>query len=490
VNEFWVCAHCKSLNRAGSGRCYSCKQRYGSQPAVPAVSRSSGNPQAAPAAPPAPRWRGVPGAPPPGFAAPPGSQGIVGPGGVPVDTSLDAELPAYLSRPIAGPQLTSANMSFTAAAQDRQRMGPASRLESRISGWLASRQSVSVWLVGYASAVLLALVVLVGAIMLLVVMPAIRHVVETGSVTTAWGDMDSGSRSTLVLLGEVLAVVGILALVFFSGFVGLSTHNSIGLGAQSPVLSPGQAAACWLMAIWAQVKLALGLLAPTWLFLAGYPIIALIVALVAVELAQRSLDDPFGWLMKPARHMPDLFARMALDGTGGTLLGTAWKWCFIAANCLAVAAYALPLAAITARALTTAAGRPELVNWHTGGLGPVQLAFIAVVMPLILTAAFALGLLVPICIDLVERQRTRRTLARVGGSRSWLNPPGGYAGQGRETTLGAQRQPAYDRGPVRYDSDDYDRGSDAGYGADQASLNSPSTTSSPWDDELSDFPPR
>jgi hypothetical protein len=484
VNEFWVCAHCKSLNRAGSGRCYSCKQRYGSQPAAPVASRSAGSQPAAPVAPPTPRWRGVPGAPPPSFSAPPGSQGIVGPGGVPVDTGPDADLPAYLSRPIAGPQPTSANMSFTAVAQAREGTGPASRLESRIAGWLAARQSVSVWLVGYASAVLLALVVLVGAIMLLLVMPAIRHVVETGSVSTAWADMDSGNRSTLVLLGEVLAAVGGLALLFFSAFVGLSTHNAIGLGAQSPVLSPGRAAACWLMAIWAQVRLALGLLAPTALFLAGYPIIALIVALVAVELAQRRLDDPFGWLTGPARHLPDLFARMGVDGTGSTLLGTAWKWCFVAANCLAIAAYALPLAAVTARALTTAAGRTELVNWHTGGLGLVQLAFIAVVMPLILTAAFALGLLVPICIDLVERQRTRRTLVRVGGSRSWLAQPG------RETALGAQREPAYDRGPARYDSDEYDRGSDAGYGADQASLNSPSTTSSPWDDELSGFPPR
>src|SRR5512141_1419740 len=32
VDEYWVCQHCRSLNRAGSGRCYSCKKKFGSKP--------------------------------------------------------------------------------------------------------------------------------------------------------------------------------------------------------------------------------------------------------------------------------------------------------------------------------------------------------------------------------------------------------------------------------------------------------------------------
>ena len=32
VDEFWVCAHCRSLNRAGTSKCYSCREKYGSKP--------------------------------------------------------------------------------------------------------------------------------------------------------------------------------------------------------------------------------------------------------------------------------------------------------------------------------------------------------------------------------------------------------------------------------------------------------------------------
>ena len=32
MDEFWVCQHCRSLNRAGSGKCYSCRKKYGSRP--------------------------------------------------------------------------------------------------------------------------------------------------------------------------------------------------------------------------------------------------------------------------------------------------------------------------------------------------------------------------------------------------------------------------------------------------------------------------
>ena len=31
--QYWVCQSCKSLNRAGASRCYSCKANFGSTPA-------------------------------------------------------------------------------------------------------------------------------------------------------------------------------------------------------------------------------------------------------------------------------------------------------------------------------------------------------------------------------------------------------------------------------------------------------------------------
>src|SRR5664280_3135701 len=45
VDEFWVCQHCKSLNRSGTGRCYHCRQKFGSAPKPTAeLNRTSGAP--------------------------------------------------------------------------------------------------------------------------------------------------------------------------------------------------------------------------------------------------------------------------------------------------------------------------------------------------------------------------------------------------------------------------------------------------------------
>ena len=93
---------------------------------------------------------------------------------------------------------------------------------------------------------------------------------------------------------------------------------------------------------------------------------------------------------------------------------------------------------------------------------------------LILTTSVAIGLLVPISFELVERQRTRKTLVRVGRSRSWVSPPG-YGSA-----------PAPGSGSARYDpyEQTYERE------PDQASLYSPSTTSSfPWEADSSEEAP-
>jgi hypothetical protein len=87
--------------------------------------------------------------------------------------------------------------------------------------------------------------------------------------------------------------------------------------------------------------------------------------------------------------------------------------------------------------VAAAAGQSDLLAWQSSGFGPVQLAIAAVAVPLVLATSGAIGLLVPISIEIVERQRTRRTMIRVGRSRPWVGRPGNY------------NAPAQDSGPAR-----------------------------------------
>ncbi len=447
MNDFWVCAHCKSLNRYGTGRCYSCKQKYGSQPKATGTIRRE-DPSNAGAV------RG-PGAPATGFYS--GSsvgQGVVGPGGLPVG-SVEAEAPAYLSRPMGGSKLTSTAYLNAMNAEPSYSHTPWGWVGNRISRWLAPRQSVSVMVPGYIASVLVTVVLLFGAVLLLNLMPTIQTAVRTGSPRQAWNQLSAADLDTLRTLVIVFGVIAALALFFFSIFVGLSTHNARGLGAGGSNLTPGQATRLWTRLIWSQIRICGGMIAPVILFLAGYPILALIVALVAVELMQRTMDDPFGWLTVPARHLPDLFARMGVSGSGRTVLGTAWKTAFLLANLLVILACALPLVAVTARALAEAAGRPNLVNWHVTNMGPVQISFLAVILPALLAVGLSLGLLIPLSISLVARQKTRVTLTRVGRSRSWVEPPGNYSGSARGTAAAAAAAAAREAAPLP--DDDYAR---------------------------------
>ena len=328
--------------------------------------------------------------------------------------------------------------------------------------------------VGYLAAILLTLLLLTGALLVTTVSPMARTALQSGSLTAAWDQVQPGSRWTLELMVLVCAVFGVLVLILFSLFVGFSTHNVPGLGAAMPLLTPSRAATCWPGLLWTQTRIAVGLLVPAALLWRGYLLPGLIVAFIAVELAQRRLDDGFEWLSDPARHVPDLLARLGVSGATGTLLGTAWSFCFRAANVLAIVACAMPIVGIAVVAAASAAGRGDLVAWSSSGYAPIQLAIAAVVVPLVLATAGAVGLLVPVSLELVQRQKTRQTLVRVGRSRSWVARPG---------TLGSAAQ---DPGPARYDP--YER--DYEQPADQASLNSPSTTSSfPWEGPSEAAPP-
>jgi hypothetical protein len=473
LDEFWVCQHCRSLNRAGTGRCYHCRQKFGSKPKeAAAVVRNAATPGPVPFPPGAIGSGG-----PAGFGGPIGAAGPAAVGGA-MGGSSGGDAPAYLSRPVA---LAPAPVRDFSAAAARAKPERQFRLPS-LTGWirrriawsLAARPFVPVWLVGYLAAGLLTLLLLDGALIVTTVIPVARVALESGSITFAWTQVNSGNPGALEAMAISFAVIGALALLFFSIFLGLSTHNAPGLGAEMPLLTPYRAGTCWLALLWAQARIAVGLLVPAALLWLGYPLPGLIAALVAVEVAQRRIDEPFGWLTRPARHLPDLFARLGVSGSTGSPIGTAWSVCFRTANVLAIVVYTFPILAFVIGAIAAVSGRTDLLVWPSSGTGPFQLAIAAVAGLLILTTSGAIGLLVPVSIELVDRQRTRRTLARVGRSRPWGVRPGNFSAS------------APDSGPTRYDP--YERSNERE--PYQASLNSPSTTSSfPWEDEVSEEAP-
>ena len=469
LDEFWVCQHCRSLNRAGTGRCYHCRQKLGSKPKE-AETLVRGGPLPAPA------------------AYPPGAIGSSGPValGGPIGGSIggpkggpsDDDLPAYLSRPVALAPTPVRDFSAPAAqvrpARQFRRPSLTGWIRRRIAWSLATRPFVQIRFVGYLAAVLLTMVLLTGALIVTTVIPLARVGLQTGSFSAAWAQVGPGGGRTLESMAIAFAILGVLALLFFSILVGLSTHNAQGLGVETPRLTPYNAGTCWLALLWAQARIAVGLLVPACLFWLGYPLPGLIAALIAVEVAQRNLDDPFGWLTNPSSHLPDLFAKFGLSASNRSLLGTAWSICFRAANALAIVVYAMPILAFAISTIASISGRTDILVWPSSGTGPYQLAIAAVVALLILTTSVAIGLLVPISFELVERQRTRKTLVRVGRSRSWVSPPG-YGSA-----------PAPDSGSARYDpyEQNYERE------PDQASLYSPSTTSSfPWEADSSEEAP-
>jgi hypothetical protein len=472
VDEFWVCQHCRSLNRSGTSRCYHCREKFGSRPKeAPQVVRNVGAPGPAPYS---PGTIGSVG----GFGGPigTGAGGAMGSalGGPPV-----GDPPAYLSRPVAlGPTPVRDFSAMTTPARTESRFrlpSPTGWIGRRISRSLAGRQSVSVSAVGYVSAALLTIMLIGGALMVATLIPVARSALQSGSISVAWNQTDNGHRMAMEAMTVAFAVIGLVALIVFSIFIGLATFNAPGLGAEMPLLTPGRAGTSWLGVLWAQARIAVGVLVPTALLWLGYPLLGLIAALVAVEVAQRRMNDPFGWLIDPSNHLPGLYAKFGVSGSKSSLLGTVWSICFRVANLLAIVVYAVPVLAFTIAAFANASGHMDLLVWPSSGTGPFQLALAGAAALLVLTTAGSIGLLVPISIDLVDRQRTRKTMARVSKSRPWTGSPGNYSAP--TPGAGATRWDSYAEPKVQE--------------PDQASLYSPSTTSSfPWEEEVSgDSPP-
>jgi hypothetical protein len=423
VEEFWVCGHCRSLNRASAGKCYSCKQKYGSQPkAATAVVKGSAlvAPQPA-AAPPIADFRAAAVAPTMPAAAPP----------VPIRPDA-AALPAYLTRPVV---LAPAAPGYSAAYSTPVRRGPVfgspvSAIKRRVAAALAMRQSVQVTWLGYMAMVLVTLFTVIAVGLLAMLLPVAANLLQHGNVSSAWAQLTDHEQGAVVTLAEASVALGVLAMLAFSVLVGLSTHNATGLGAAAPLLTPYGGGIVWPIVVWNQIRIGVGLVVPITLVWLGYTIPGVMATLVAVEIAQRHIDDPVGWLTRPYRHLPDLYTKLGTEGTKPSPLTTAWSVSFRAANVLAIVTFALPLLALGSKYAASFLGHDGVPGWQAAGLGPTQMAVLALAAGLVVSVAGAVVLTVPIAFGLIQRQRTRRTLVRVGRSRSWVARPGqgGYTG--------------------------------------------------------------
>jgi len=298
----------------------------------------------------------------------------------------------------------------------------------RVGLWLALRPSIPVAWLGYLTAVLLTVAVVGGAVLVMNLTPAVGYLLQYLNMSDAWGRLTAGQQGTVQTLGVAVAVLGILSLLCFSVFLGLSTHNATGLGADQPLLTPYWAGRCWTSALWAQTRIVVGLVVPALIIWKGYTIPGLIAMIVAVEIAQRHMDDPLGWLTRPARHLPDLYSKLGTEGSIASPLASLWSISFRTANLLLIAVAAVPVIGLAVYAASSMSGRTAVLGWQAGGFGLGQLG-IAVLLACLAGVAFgSLAMLVPITLGLVRRQQTRKTLVRVGRSRSWVARPGeGYA---------------------------------------------------------------
>jgi hypothetical protein len=291
------------------------------------------------------------------------------------------------------------------------------------------RQSMQVGWLGYLTAVLLALVLAVGTMLVLNVMPAATHLLQHANASAAWAQLTAGQHGQIRTLSIAFGAVGALALLCFCVFLGLTTHNATGLGADQPMLTPLRAGTCWAGLVMTQARIAVGLIVPTVLVWQGYAIPGLLAAIVAIEIAHRHMEDMGGWLLWPGRHLPDLYVKLGVGGSISSPMASLWSASFRIANVLFVVCAAVPAVLLSAFVLLVIAGRSDVAIWQATGLGPAQLGVAVLAACLAGWTACCLALLVPVTLGLTQRQRTRRTLVRVGRSRSWVARPGegGYA---------------------------------------------------------------
>jgi len=306
---------------------------------------------------------------------------------------------------------------------------PAETPEVRPSPRIASRRSALTSGLGFATAAGLSLFAVAGLALVAIAAPAGLELLQRSDPAGAWDSLGRDAQSNLIVAAAATGALGATSLLLFSILVGWSTGSAPGLGAETPMLSPFEAGRCWLRAIWRQLQIGVALVAPVVLVWLRWPIPGLILALVAIKITQRRFQDPFGWLLAPARHLPDLYYKLGPAGSVDSSLAWLWSISYRIAHGLILIAWLLPGTALVAAFTATWAGYDGTVpGWQMGSLGPAQLAVGVLAAGLVATIFGSVILLVPLSIGLARRQAERRRLGRSGrtGSRTaeaWRDSP-------------------------------------------------------------------
>src|ERR1035437_5182157 len=188
VDEFWVCAHCRSLNRVGTGKCYSCREKYGTKP-----KEDARKPVAVAPAP-------------------------IAQDRIPDFGAASTPPPAhYYSRPVALARAAPNAAGVVGTPRPAPQFhGPRAALRGRVGRSLAMHPSVSVGSLGYVTAILLFLVLVVGAMVAISMMPVAASLLQHGHIREAWAQLNPGQQSLAWFELTVAAATVLLTLLCFS----------------------------------------------------------------------------------------------------------------------------------------------------------------------------------------------------------------------------------------------------------------------------------
>jgi len=125
---------------------------------------------------------------------------------------------------------------------------------------------------------------------------------------------------------------------------------------------------------------------------------------------------------------------------------------------------AIPMLAFILFVAAAITGRNDLLGWQSHGLGAGQVTAALLVICLLGWTAVSVALLIPITLGLVQRQRTRKTLVRVGRARSWAARPGDN-GRGKPATAGPRDLGEFDEDRIVERVADFGASAPAGFDA-------------------------
>jgi hypothetical protein len=276
--------------------------------------------------------------------------------------------------------------------------------EHREIAWalMTGNRYVSAWRLGYVSAGLIALsLILASAIavdLVVIWIGIVAHAVAPGSSVA----QNPALSAILLALFIVLAAVSLTMVVLHSIFLGLTAMNSPALGCGTARFGPVRSGLWWIESyLWSAWGLQ-----TLWVF----PLV--------VARAFGVLCGPVAAIGKPRRMLQDLMQRFGVPGAADTRVVGFWSMTWAAARVISYFSYLLPVVLLIAAYFLFHV--VPLLGIHVVSAPQGQVVFFALILVAlisvgeILAAAAGLFFLAQITLELSRRQRTREIWVRHG----------------------------------------------------------------------------